>query len=213
MTEFAANDALFPRYLLAVNVMVERTAEKLWNRWYDDVHLPQIAACPGFATAARYVTEEEPRQYLTLYGLRDPGAILTPEFRDRRGWGASSKTSSRRRYACTPAALFCPRGLTHRDRYGEPLGKQNRPKQLALDPDCRAPGGLLSQTTHLHWDRVSSSARPSRVLMGAPSRAGPTAARSGPWASGKLGIESKGSAPRANSTMVQVPSIWRSPSD
>jgi hypothetical protein len=80
-------DVDFPQYLLAVNVTVDPAIEEDWNRWYDQVHLPEIASCPGFGSAARYVTADDPRLYLTLYALSDPAAVAGGEFSKRRGWG------------------------------------------------------------------------------------------------------------------------------
>jgi antibiotic biosynthesis monooxygenase (ABM) superfamily enzyme len=74
--------------LLVVSVSVAREVEADWNRWYDEVHLPEIAACPGFLSAQRYVTGEgAARRYLTIYELEGPGAVDSAEFAARRGWG------------------------------------------------------------------------------------------------------------------------------
>ena len=76
-----------PRHLLVVDVSVDQAVEAAWNRWYDEVHLPEIAACPGFRSAARYVSETaEGRHYLSVYDIEGPQAIQSPEFAARRGW-------------------------------------------------------------------------------------------------------------------------------
>lgn len=76
-----------PRHLLVVAVAVDPAVEDAWNRWYNEVHLPEIVACPGFRTAARYVSEsDEGRHYLSVYDIEGPQAIQSPEFSARRGW-------------------------------------------------------------------------------------------------------------------------------
>ena len=39
-----------PQCLLVVRAEVEPGIEAAWNRWYDEVHLPEIAACPRART-------------------------------------------------------------------------------------------------------------------------------------------------------------------
>ena len=89
----------FPPCLLIVTVEVDPAIEAEWNRWYDQVHLPDALKCPGVLRGQRYVsagpiTETvngkrdtlERRVYTTLYELDSPGAIATPEFQAMRGW-------------------------------------------------------------------------------------------------------------------------------
>ena len=74
--------------LLVVTVRVDADVEPAWNDWYNDVHLPEIAACPGFYSAQRYVAERpEGRFYITLYELASSDALKSAEFAARRGWG------------------------------------------------------------------------------------------------------------------------------
>lgn len=75
--------------LLVVAATIEPAVEKEWNEWYDNVHLPEIADCPGFLSAQRYVAEEPngSRSYLSVYELKDAGALDSVEFAARRGWG------------------------------------------------------------------------------------------------------------------------------
>lgn len=50
-----------------------------YNRWYDDRHLPDVLAVPGFTSARRFVSEVDgERQYLALYNIQadDPDAVL-----------------------------------------------------------------------------------------------------------------------------------------
>lgn len=76
-----------PDHLLVVRAHVDDAAEDAWNTWYDEKHLPEIASCPGFLTANRYVCETEGRrEYLTVYTLESEAALKSPEFAARRGW-------------------------------------------------------------------------------------------------------------------------------
>ena len=42
--------------LLIVTAEVDPAVETDWNRWYDEVHLPDALACPGVLQGRRYVT-------------------------------------------------------------------------------------------------------------------------------------------------------------
>lgn len=75
--------------LLIVTATIEPSVEKEWNAWYNDVHLPEIADCPGFKSAQRYVAQEHDgsRSYVSVYELSDADALTSAEFGRRRGWG------------------------------------------------------------------------------------------------------------------------------
>ena len=87
-----------PNCFLIVTAEVDPEVEAEWNRWYDEVHLPDALACPGVLTGRRYVsadvTETERGQgsrigrklYTTVYELESPQAVETPEFAAMRGW-------------------------------------------------------------------------------------------------------------------------------
>lgn len=78
----------FGEYLLIVEARVEPTVEAAWNEWYNDVHVPEILACPGFRESARYVhVEEGGPVYVAVYEIDGPQALETPEFARGRGWG------------------------------------------------------------------------------------------------------------------------------
>ena len=89
-----------PRCLLIVTAEVDAKCEADWNRWYDDVHLPEALACPGVRAGRRYLSSGEigesdrgqarrtrARLYTTVYELDSPAAIETSEFTAMRGWG------------------------------------------------------------------------------------------------------------------------------
>ena len=74
--------------LLLVTASIDPSVEEQWNRWYNEVHLPEIAACPGFRSAQRYVSHDaQGRRYIAIYELDSPAALETAEFAARRGWG------------------------------------------------------------------------------------------------------------------------------
>lgn len=77
----------FPQHLMIVRARVEPGVEADWNRWYDDKHLPEILACPGFENAARFVSEVDgEREYIAVYTLSDEQAMSGEMFNERRGW-------------------------------------------------------------------------------------------------------------------------------
>ena len=88
-----------PNCLLIVTAEVDTTVEAEWNRWYDEVHLPDAVACPGVKSGRRYVTSGEVSEsdrgqgrrtatklYTTVYELDSPAAVTTKEFAAMRGW-------------------------------------------------------------------------------------------------------------------------------
>src|SRR5258707_527159 len=70
-----------------------------WTHGYDEVHLPDALACPGWLSGRRYLTSGEiaesdrgqsrrtkARLYTTVYELESPAAVTTKEFAAMRGW-------------------------------------------------------------------------------------------------------------------------------
>src|ERR1043165_4236484 len=88
-----------PNCLLIVTAEVDADVEADWNRWYDEVHLPDALACPGVLRGRRYVTSGScternrgdrtiltARLYITVYELAHPAAVETEQFQAIRGW-------------------------------------------------------------------------------------------------------------------------------
>ena len=88
-----------PNCLLIVTAEVDSEVEADWNRWYDEIHLPDALACPGVLSGRRYVSVGEiaesargqgrrtgTRLYTTVYELESPAAVETKEFSVMRGW-------------------------------------------------------------------------------------------------------------------------------
>lgn len=91
---------VLPNCLLIVTAEVDALVETDWNRWYDEVHLPDALACPGVLAGRRYLTSGEisesdrgqgrrtpARLYTTIYELESPAVVDTREFAAMRGWG------------------------------------------------------------------------------------------------------------------------------
>jgi hypothetical protein len=88
-----------PNCLLIVTAEVDAAVEADWNRWYDEVHLPDALACPGMRAGRRYVSSGDisesdrgqgrrtpTKLYTTVYELDSPAAVQTKEFNAMRGW-------------------------------------------------------------------------------------------------------------------------------
>ncbi len=89
----------FPKCLLIVTAEVDPAVEAAWNRWYDEVHLPDALKCPGVLRGQRYVSSGDvsetiagkreksgKRVYTTIYEIAAPEVVNTPEFQAMRGW-------------------------------------------------------------------------------------------------------------------------------
>ena len=57
------------KHLLIVSATVAPEVEAEWNKWYNDVHLPEIRDCPGFLSGQRFVTAgaDGARRYVAIY--------------------------------------------------------------------------------------------------------------------------------------------------
>lgn len=59
---------------------IPEEVEEEFNRWYNEEHIAEILAMPGFLDAARYVAVRGGPKYLACYELEGPDARETPEF-------------------------------------------------------------------------------------------------------------------------------------
>ena len=77
--------------------------EEEFNAWYDDEHLPERLAIPGFRSALRWVCG---RSYLATYELDSPGVLESPaylaRFQNQTPWSRRclGKTVVFKRWAC-----------------------------------------------------------------------------------------------------------------
>ena len=88
-----------PNCLLIVTAEVDAAVEADWNRWYDEVHVPDVLACPGVRGGQRYISsgkavewgrgqrrEPAAKVYAAVYHLDSPAVVETAQFLAMRGW-------------------------------------------------------------------------------------------------------------------------------
>ena len=73
--------------LLVTRVDIAPVVETEWNRWYDEIHVPEILKVPGFLTARRYRAIEGAPKYMALYEMEDVQAFYSDAFNRAKGWG------------------------------------------------------------------------------------------------------------------------------
>ena len=67
---------------LLLNAMnVEPAAEAEFNEWYDNEHIPALAAVPGVLCARRFRATSANRRYVALYHLVSPDVQATPAWK------------------------------------------------------------------------------------------------------------------------------------
>jgi hypothetical protein len=64
----------------AMNVAPEHDAE--FNEWYDNEHIPALAAVPGVLSARRFKDPVGTHRYLALYHLKAPEVAAGPEWKN-----------------------------------------------------------------------------------------------------------------------------------
>ena len=61
------------RYTYVVHTNPSEGQEQEYNRWYDEVHIPEVLQVPGFVSASRLAIAqpdaEAPYRYLALYEM------------------------------------------------------------------------------------------------------------------------------------------------
>lgn len=61
--------------------------EEDFNRWYADVHVPEILVCPGWRGVRRYRSVDGDPAFLAIYDLEDESRpFATPEYETAVGW-------------------------------------------------------------------------------------------------------------------------------
>lgn len=74
-------------WLNIVTVDIEDAGAEAFNRWYDEVHVPEILACPGWIANARYECVDGEPRYLAVYDLEDDvRPFSSPEWEAAVGW-------------------------------------------------------------------------------------------------------------------------------
>lgn len=68
---------------LLLNAMnIEPAAEAEFNEWYDNEHVPALAAVPGVLCARRFRATSANRRYVALYHLASPDVQATPAWKN-----------------------------------------------------------------------------------------------------------------------------------
>jgi len=75
--------------LLMVWADIDTEHEAAHSRWYDEEHIEQMLAIPGFLSAGRYVALKGGPRYLALYELETHEVLRTAAFLDEMRFRAS----------------------------------------------------------------------------------------------------------------------------
>ena len=78
--------------LLLVMMEIDPEHEAEFNRWYDEEHVPERLAIPGFLSARRYRVIEGGPKYLALYELESPDVLQSDAYKHWVGPGESGWT-------------------------------------------------------------------------------------------------------------------------
>lgn len=66
--------------LLIVQVDIDPAREDEFNRWYDEEHVPEKRASPGFHSARRFKHFTIPHRYLAIYEVDDGDTVTSPAY-------------------------------------------------------------------------------------------------------------------------------------
>lgn len=66
--------------VLIVQVEIDPADDEEFNRWYDEEHVPEKLASPGFVSARRFRAHDHEARYLVIYELETPDAATTPAY-------------------------------------------------------------------------------------------------------------------------------------
>jgi hypothetical protein len=69
-----------PRGLLLFMTDIAPAFEDEFNRWYEEEHLPERRAMPGFLSARRFRAVEGGPKYLALYDLESPAVLQSAPY-------------------------------------------------------------------------------------------------------------------------------------
>ncbi len=81
-----------PPGLLLFMTDIDPKLEDEFNRWYEDEHLGERMAIPGFITARRFQALDGSPKYLALYELESPDVLQSAAYRHAVGAGKSAWT-------------------------------------------------------------------------------------------------------------------------
>jgi hypothetical protein len=76
-----------PEWLNVVTVDIEDAHAGEFNRWYNEVHVPEILRCPGWIANRRYECVDGEPRFLAVYDLEDDERPFnSPEWEAAVGW-------------------------------------------------------------------------------------------------------------------------------
>lgn len=76
-----------PHLINVVSVDIDDQHADDFSRWYNDVHFPEILACPGWIGGRRYESVDGDPRFLAIYDLEDEVLPFgTPEYAAAVGW-------------------------------------------------------------------------------------------------------------------------------
>jgi hypothetical protein len=78
--------------LLLMMTDIDPVNEADFNRWYEEEHLAERMAIPGFISARRFTALEGGPKYLALYDLESPEVLQSAPYRHIVGAGKSAWT-------------------------------------------------------------------------------------------------------------------------
>ena len=78
--------------LLLMMTDIDPANEADFNRWYEEEHLDERMAIPGFINARRFTALEGGPKYLALYDLESPEVLQSAAYRHVVGSGKSART-------------------------------------------------------------------------------------------------------------------------
>jgi hypothetical protein len=82
-----------PNGLLLMMTDIDPADETDFNRWYEEEHLAERMAVPGFINARRFTALEGGPKYLALYDLESPEVLRSAAYRHATGAGKSAWTT------------------------------------------------------------------------------------------------------------------------
>jgi hypothetical protein len=78
--------------LLLVMADIDPANEQDFNRWYEEEHVAERLAIPGFLRARRFTAIEGSPKYLALHDLESPEVLNSEAYRHLVGAGKSAWT-------------------------------------------------------------------------------------------------------------------------
>ena len=78
--------------LLLFMTDIDPALEGEFNRWYEEEHLGERIAIPGFITTRRFQAVESNPKYLAIYDLESPDVLRSPNYLRMIGAGKTPWT-------------------------------------------------------------------------------------------------------------------------